>query len=143
MVPGRHQNVRPAPISFHTFALSHTHQKKGANASDFHSYVVLQTIQAVSQPHVVSDLLTQAISYVQNIAATQDGIIGPDGYRRLGGNALTLKAYDANDHQLTWGVLGAALEAVRDYRAQSGNCFGIVVFKIFFWEKQPGPGSLG
>lgn len=104
----------------------------------------MRGVQTVANPRVISDLLDQAITYVQNyISTNQDGLIGSSGYRRLGGDAITLSAYDANNHQLTWGVLGAALQAVRDFMSQSGNSFGMVYFAIFDGENQTGEGRIG
>ena len=105
--------------------------------------MVLQTVHAVTPANVVSDLLNQAIAYVQSRAAAQDGIIGDQGYRRLGADALTLWVYDANNHHLTWGVLGAALQALRDYMSQHGHAFGTVSFSVFDGENQTGQGFIG
>ncbi len=103
----------------------------------------MQAVAAVTPANVVADLLDQAIAYVQNQAALQDGIIGTAGYRRLGAQALTLLAEDANHHQLTWGVLGAALQAVKEYMSQSGNSFGTAYFSIYDGDNQTGKGSIG
>lgn len=111
--------------------------------TDADSYVVLQTVSAVTPANVVSDLLDQAITYVQTQAASHDGIIGPAGYRMLGARALTLFAQDANNHQLTWGVLGSALLAVKDYMSQSGHSFGTAWFQIFDGDNQTGTCSIG
>jgi len=102
----------------------------------------MQAVAAVAPANAVSDLLDQAISYVQNQAALHDRIIGTAGYRRLGAQALTLLAGDANHHQLTWGVLGAALQAVKEYMSQSGNSFGTAYFSIFDGDNQTGKGSI-
>ena len=103
----------------------------------------MQFVTAVTPPTAVFDLLNQAIAYVQATAATADGDIGGEGYRRLGAQALTLSARDANNHHLTWGVLGAALEAVRDYMIQSGHGFGTAYFQIYDGDNQTGQGSIG
>ena len=88
-------------------------------------------------------MLDRAISDIRNhINIHQDGEIGDNGFRRLGGDALTLTANDANNHHLTWGVLGAALEAVKNYMSQSDNRFGMVYFSIFDGENQTGHGSI-
>lgn len=99
-------------------------------------------VQPITPASVVSNLLDRAIEAVQAIAAAHDGIIGPNGYRWLGARGLTLRAVDANNHQLTWGVLGAALEAVRDYMDHRGHSFGTAYFKIFDGENQTGEGSI-
>lgn len=52
-------------------------------------------------------------------------------------------AEDANHHQLTWGVLGAALQAIKEYMSQSGTSFGTAYFSIYDGDNQTGKGSIG
>ena len=87
-------------------------------------------------------MLDQAYqNIIQTIANNHDGIIGTQGFRWLGAQATTLVAQDANNHQLTWGVLGAALSAVKDFMNSNGE-WGTVTFDIFDGDNQTGQGSI-
>ena len=54
----------------------------------------------------------------------------------------TLHVENANNHQLTWGVLAAALGALRDY-VVTQNGGGPGTFEIFDGENQVGKGTIG
>lgn len=60
-----------------------------------------------------------------------DGIIGHNGgYTLVGDAGIRLSAWNVNNHQLTWGVLGAALMAVMDYMRVK-DWYGAVTFDIY------------
>ena len=56
-------------------------------------------------------------------------------------NGFGLLTWDSNNHQQTWGVLGAALEALEDYMRGAG--YGQVLFTIVDGPNQVGEGMLG
>lgn len=55
-----------------------------------------------------------------------------------GSQELTVS--DANGHQVTWGVLGAAVVALRGFMQERG--YGRVRFRIFDGENRVGTGEL-
>lgn len=55
---------------------------------------------------------------------------------------LVLNVANANNHQTTWGVLGAALSALKDFVAESGG-FTSATFEIFDGVNQVATGTLG
>ena len=50
---------------------------------------------------------------------------------------------NANNHQQTWGVLGAALDAVGLFMRQNGGGAGTAIFSIFDGTNMVGTGSIG
>lgn len=56
----------------------------------------------------------------------------------LGG--VGVNAWNADNHQLTWGVLGAALTALLDYMRIFGN--GAITFNIFDGTHMVGHGTV-
>lgn len=97
----------------------------------------------------VSNLIDNSITNIKNhINSVGDGVIGKP-YGQLIGSSLyptqiylELTASDANNHNLTYGVLGAALEAVKDYMSLPSVHLGLVKFKIYDGENQTGEASI-
>ena len=54
---------------------------------------------------------------------------------------LSLMVWNANNHQTTWGVLGAAIEAIVGHMNQ--NNFGGASFNIFDGSNEVGEGIIG
>lgn len=66
-----------------------------------------------------------------HIAAAGDGVLASNGfYSVVGDGGLRLSAWNANNHQLTWGVFGAALLALMDYM-RTEQWYGSVSFDIY------------
>lgn len=60
-----------------------------------------------------------------------DRVIGGNGwYTMVGARGVRLTAWNANNHQITWGVLAAALVALKDYMSVQ-NWYGAVTFDIY------------
>ena len=55
---------------------------------------------------------------------------------------LAIHVWNANNHQVSWGVLGAALEALWDFMG-SGGRWGEVEFRILDGGVEVGVGVLG
>lgn len=53
----------------------------------------------------------------------------------------SLRVWHANNHQTTWGVLGAAIEAIADFMTQYG--FAGATFYIYDGGNEVGEGILG
>ena len=56
-------------------------------------------------------------------------------------NGVELETWDSNNHQQTWGVLGAALEALDDYMRVRGG-YGAAQFTILDGQNEVGVGRL-
>lgn len=77
-------------------------------------------------------LLNQAIQETGSIIRTHgDGLAGGNGlYSVRGSNGLDLFAWDADNHQLTWGVLREACMALFDYMRRNDD-FGSARFEVY------------
>lgn len=52
-----------------------------------------------------------------------------------------MMAYNSNQHQTTWGVMGSAIVALRDYMSKNG--WGGATFHIYDGANEVGAGALG
>ena len=77
-------------------------------------------------------------SYVSNLG---DGPISGGHFSWEGDQGLVLNAWSANNHQTTYGVLGAAIKALTSYFNAHG--YGRVTFLIFDGKNQVGEGIVG
>lgn len=77
-------------------------------------------------------------SYVSNGA---DGPLSGGHFNWNGENGLVLNAWGANNHQTTYGVLGAAIKALTSYFDAHG--YGRATFLIFDGPNQVGEGIVG
>ena len=77
-------------------------------------------------------------SVMQHIRIAGDGVI-PNGvatWQGIGG--AFMKTWNTNNHQTTWGVLGAALGALKNYMSEHG--WGAASFIIYDGVKEIGEG---
>ena len=65
----------------------------------------------------------------------------PRGITGIDERGLALNVVNSNNHQTTWGVLGAALTALEDYM-QSMDKWGTAEFTIFDGTNEVGKGTL-
>lgn len=90
-------------------------------------------------------LLVDAFTRVQTrIQQSGDGLMLSNngaGLWQLTRNGLVLSIANANNHQTTWGVLGAAIFAIGDYMNENRS-FGRIIFNIFDGTNQVGQGSI-
>lgn len=86
---------------------------------------------------LLNDLYTHIID---RIVILGDGIIsgGSWAYNQAG---LALRGRNANNHQTTWGVLAAAIDALMDYMGSTGF-EGACTFVIHDGTHQVGTGTL-
>lgn len=87
------------------------------------------------------DLLNDAHTNIMDrIEILGDGDIsgGSCAYNQVG---LALRARNANNHQTTWAVLGAAIDALMDYMGDSGF-EGACTSAIHHGYYEVGPGAL-
>lgn len=90
----------------------------------------------------MQSMLTLSSKYVLDyMQLLGDGVI-PDGMVKwVGDENLLLSVKNAANHQVTWGVLGAALMALSDYMSEFG--YGAASFGIFDGASQVGQGTIG
>lgn len=104
------------------------------------THVIITTARVIAGGAVM-DLLNDAYTNIMDrIETLGDGNIngGSWAYNQVG---LALRARNANNHQTTWAVLGAAIDALMDYMGTSGF-EGACTFAIHDGDYQVGTGAL-
>ena len=93
-------------------------------------------------------VLRSAYSYIQDqIHEHGDGLV-PGGMFDFPQpqvpftRAFGVDSFNVNNHQQTWGVLGAAIDAIDEWMNWSGG-YGEVTFRIFDGENEVGAGRVG
>ena len=71
-----------------------------------------------------------------------DGLVQGGSFTFFGEENTQLRIWDSNNHQATFGVLGAAVMAVFDYMNSQAH-FGTGTFAIFDGPNQVGRGFVG
>ena len=88
----------------------------------------------------LQEMIDQAYSYiVGHVALEGDGLV-PDGGFDWDNFGFSLRTWNANNHQMTWGVLGAAAFALMDYMNRYG--YGSATFLIYDGVNQVGAGTI-
>lgn len=110
-------------------------------ASNSATYIVLKVVTALAES-VVLDTLAEVFEIVQQQLETHgDGVIPARAFDRFPSDeGMLVSILNANNHQVTWGVLQAAIEALGDYMDQYG--YGSVTFQIYDGQNQVGQGSI-
>lgn len=87
--------------------------------------------------NLLNDAYTNIMDRIETLG--DDNISGGSwAYNQVG---LALRARNANNHQTTWAVLGAAIDALMDYMGTSGF-EGACTFAIHDGDYQVGTGAL-
>ena len=105
------------------------------------TYVVLTPVYSIGGNAIVQMIeaaSTYVYSYISNMG---DGPISGGNFGWVGEGGLVLNAWSANNHQTTYGVLGAAIGAISNYFDQNG--YGRATFTIFDGENEVGEGFVG
>ena len=112
-------------------------------ATNSRTYVLATLLEplAGAASIAVSDLLIEAANFLNNhIVTASDGNIAGGRFDWPGSESLVLSAWNANNHQLTYGVLSAALQALQEWTWGEG--FGTLAFDIYDGQNQVGQGKL-
>ena len=98
---------------------------------------------AISGASVEALLSSCYDAILQHISALGDGLV-PSGVFSWppGVNNLALHVWDTNNHQVTWGVLGAALSALENFMGDSDE-WGGATFLIYDGGVEVATGVLG
>lgn len=111
-------------------------------APNTRTYVVLTTSIAIAGDRL-GPLLTGCINIVEHQIETHgDGLLHNGVFNYESGfTGLAFQAWNAGNHQTTWGVLGAAISALQDCMVANG--YGGAYFHIYDGENLVGSGSVG
>lgn len=92
---------------------------------------------------IVLSLLDDAYSTILGHKAIWgDGVVAGGLFQWAGAETLMLRVRNTNNHQLTWGVLGAAIDALAEYMNQAVTGPGESWFSIFDGENEVGTGTI-
>lgn len=79
---------------------------------------------------LTTGLLNSASDYVSEyLHDTRDQIVSGGRFERDATDTLSLHMWNTNNHQLTWGVMKPAFDALKGYMNESG--YGEIQFSIF------------
>lgn len=94
----------------------------------------------------VDDFLDSIGAVVKELIRTRGDIVIPGGMATYQAPGMTMISKNANNHQQTWGVLGAAISALSEYMlAQKGRGYSpsSVAFLIYDGPNQVGSATFG
>lgn len=90
---------------------------------------------------LTTGLLNSASDYVSEyLHDTRDQIVSGGRFERDATDTLSLHMWNTNNHQLTWGVMKPAFDALKGYMNESG--YGEIQFSIFEWAHEVGQGAI-
>lgn len=109
------------------------------------TYVIIELIRNL-QPNDILSVLANALFDIQDhIAQHGDGLLqhGIFMFNLLAAENVDCHFYAANtnNHQLTWGVVGSAVQALSNYMLTESNA-GVATFTIFDGGTEVGFGSI-
>lgn len=88
-------------------------------------------------------LLDDAYSNILgHISIWGDGVVHGGYFEWAGAEGLMLRMANSNNHQLTWGVLGAAIDALGDYMHHAVTGPGEGWFTVFDGPNEIGMGTI-
>lgn len=104
------------------------------------TYIVIELGRLVAGESVPSTISIAYNVIKSHVSASGDGPVHNGRYSMVGFGGVAVNAWNANNHQLSWGVLSAALTAVLDYMRIFGN--GATTFNIFDGSNMVGQGTV-
>ena len=87
---------------------------------------------------LVLKVLSDALAVVRQAVAVGGDSVIPSGSFSFSKYSINCQASNANNHQLTWGVMGAAIEALANFMTLYG--FGAARFGIYDGDNLVGQG---
>ena len=109
-------------------------------APNSRTFVTLRPLRILSEVAVM-ELLDEAYSLTQSYIREYGDEVIWGGVFDWTTNGLHLRMQNANNHQLTFGVLGAALYAVSDFMTKNG--WSAASFRVWDEEAWVGAGTVG
>lgn len=104
------------------------------------TYVIL-TLTQLLPGNTIMDILQDSYSMVSGRLDSVGDTVISNGLFNWEYQGYSLRVWHANNHQTTWGVLGAAIEAIADFMTQYG--FARATFNIYDGGNEVGEGVLG
>lgn len=101
---------------------------------------ITKNIAGAAVLNLLDDAYTTVLSH---IVIHGDGLIVDGQFSWRGAAGLVVRTANANNHQQTWGILGAALNAVGNFMRQNHIGAGPAIFSIFDGKNLVGTGSIG
>lgn len=109
-------------------------------APNSRTYVVLEMGRLIAGQSIPATISIAHNVITARIRAMGDGPVENGRYSMVGLGGVGVNAWNADNHQLTWGVLGAALTALLDYMKVFGN--GPITFNVFDGSHMVGQGTV-
>ncbi|MCJ1301924.1 hypothetical protein MMC08_004725 [Hypocenomyce scalaris] len=103
---------------------------------------ILITFTSLYPAGPISQMLNTAMEFVTNAVNTSGDRNIPGGFFQVRYANLLLRVQNANNHQVTYGVLGAALIALGDWMQEQGK-WGALTFEVWDGDNQVGSGGIG
>ena len=110
---------------------------------DTETYLIINPGSPIASATIVNVLKGAGRAVSGRIAAQGDGMLqdGRFTWYQRGDSHVTLQVQNANNHQVTYGVLASALAGMELYMWNVG--YGAVQFKLYDGPHQVGQGSIG
>ncbi|KAI4126056.1 MAG: hypothetical protein LQ347_005114 [Umbilicaria vellea] len=105
------------------------------------TFVIISATQTIGGDGVYHMLVDAALDQLTTLERDGDAVIPTGVYDRLGPDNLVLHIWNANNHQLTRGVLAAALDALADFIDTYWS--GALQFYIWDGQHEVAQGLLG
>ncbi|MCJ1305346.1 hypothetical protein MMC08_008160, partial [Hypocenomyce scalaris] len=105
------------------------------------TYLVVTPTYLIASSSVVQVLTACYSAVASHILQDGDGVIEGGAFSWQGNNGITLSTMNTNNHQNTWGVIGAAIIALQDFMQENG--YGGATFSIWDGPNMVGRGWLG
>lgn len=124
---------------------AHVRRVNGDNAmvwcaGNSRTYIVIKLASMLAGESIPSTINIARGIISTYIRVVGDGPVTNGRYEMVGLGGVQVMARNADNHQLTWGVLSAALAAVLDYMRVFGN--GAATFNIFDGTHMVGQGTV-
>ena len=105
------------------------------------TFVIISAAQSIPGTTVYTTLVDAALNQLTMLEQMGDGPIANGAYDRLGPGNIALHVWNTNNHQITRGVLSAALDALADY--VETRFAGALSFYIYDGDNEVGQGLIG
>lgn len=100
-------------------------------------------LRAVAGP-AITDLLADAQRHARvRVIAYGDALLAGGRFAWMGAGGMEVKVQNSNNHQVTYGVLTAALEALNGYMQSGRGLAGEADFVVFDGANEVGRGVVG
>lgn len=102
-------------------------------------YLLLTHSGAIHISEIAAILASAWVRVYTRLATAGDGLLPGEFSDQF--NNVVMRVWNANNHQMTWGVLNVAILALKDFLIVNKG-LGAVAFKIFDGNNQVGQGQI-